>query len=143
MIFRRTFRLFSYTYEDEIQLDTTMENYQENLKVFFTEHLHSDDEIRLILEGSGYFDVRDLEDRWIRIHVFAGDLIILPAGIYHRFIPDKQNFIRTRRYFAGEPIWTPIDRPHGDQHPARQIYIEHRYRNGSTEIKNGVANAIS
>ena len=52
--------------------------------------MHADDEIRLILDGSGFFDIRDPKDKWVRICVEKGDLITLPAGSYHRFTTDDK-----------------------------------------------------
>ncbi|RNA16492.1 1-2-dihydroxy-3-keto-5-methylthiopentene dioxygenase, partial [Brachionus plicatilis] len=93
------------------------------LKIFFREHLHADDEIRLVKDGSGYFDIRDDEDKWVRIWVQKGDLITLPAGSYHRFTTDDKHFINAIRLFVGDPVWTPLNRP-ADEHVSRLEYLE-------------------
>jgi len=89
-------------------------------------------------------------DRWIRIHAFAGDMIVLvrttfywnntcqmshsntlllilvqPAGLYHRFSTDEKNYAHVMRLFQGDPVWTPWNRGvEADSFPERSAYIK-------------------
>mmetsp|Transcript_32717 Transcript_32717/g.55676 ORF Transcript_32717/g.55676 Transcript_32717/m.55676 type:complete len:234 (+) Transcript_32717:135-836(+) len=113
-----------YSYADIITVHPdTLPEYDTKVKAFFEEHIHDAEEIRYILGGSGYFDVRNKKDEWVRIHIKAGDLMTLPEGIYHRFTVDEADRIHAMRLFIGQPVWTPFNRP-CDEHESRKKYVE-------------------
>ncbi|KAG6490252.1 hypothetical protein ZIOFF_051537 [Zingiber officinale] len=105
-------------------------NFEQILKRIFVEHLHLDDEISYCIQGSGYHDVRDENDRWIRIAVKEGVMILLPAGIYHRLALDLNNYLKILIFNAGPAVdITTYERP-GDDLLARKLYLETLHKKG-------------
>ncbi|RUS69650.1 hypothetical protein EGW08_022588, partial [Elysia chlorotica] len=79
-----------FSYEDTVEMTReTMPDYDKWVETFFTEHIHAHDEVRMILDGTGYFDVRDKNDKWIRVSAKKDDMVIVPSGLYHRFTLDQ------------------------------------------------------
>ena len=96
-----------YVEQDVVALRPDMDNLPEICAKFAPEHLHTDDEVRFVLEGAGIFDIRDADDRWMRIVVEAGDLIVVPADRHHRFFLTEDNSIRCVRLFKDASGWVP------------------------------------
>lgn len=112
-----------YNYWDVVTMAPTMADYEDKVKHFFTEHLHSDEEIRFLLEGGGYWDIRDHDETWIRFRIEKGDLVVLPPGMYHRFTLDTNKYVKAMRLFKGLPCWTQHERPADNMH-ARTFYMQ-------------------
>ena len=99
-----------YVDEDEVRLNTNTPDLETKLAMFFQEHRHEDEEIRFILEGAAIFDIRDTEDRWMRMMLSPGDLIIIPANRFHRFSLDTKKFVVAKRLFKNKDGWKAIPR---------------------------------
>jgi 1,2-dihydroxy-3-keto-5-methylthiopentene dioxygenase len=100
----------AYVDEDFVELGPETPNLDAICAKFDREHFHSEDEVRFVVSGAGIFDVRDEADRWIRIEVSAGDLIVIPARMHHRFYLTETRQIRCMRLFANHEGWAPLYR---------------------------------
>ncbi len=99
-----------YVDEDFVALTPDTPNLEAICAKFDKEHFHTEDEVRFVVEGDGIFDVRDSTDRWIRIEVTEGDIIVIPARKYHRFFLTDRKQIRCMRLFANHDGWAPLYR---------------------------------
>lgn len=96
-----------YIEEDVIELSPSTPNLDAICAKFVDEHLHTEDEVRFVLEGEGIFDIRSRDDRWMRVQVEAGDLIVVPANRHHRFTLTDKKAIRCVRLFKDKAGWVP------------------------------------
>jgi len=100
-----------YVSQDEVALSPTTPGLDALCEKFSGEHFHDDDEVRFVLEGAGIFDIRSGDDRWMRVEVEPGDLIIVPAGRFHRFYLTDAKQIRCVRLFKDPAGWAAKYRP--------------------------------
>lgn len=99
-----------YIQEDQIELQPSTPGLDAICAKFLDEHLHDEDEVRFVLAGEGIFDIRSLGDRFMRVVVGPGDLIVVPAQRYHRFLLTEARTIRAVRLFKDRSGWVPTYR---------------------------------
>jgi 1,2-dihydroxy-3-keto-5-methylthiopentene dioxygenase len=100
-------RANGYVHQDEVALTPETPNLEGICAKFVDEHLHDEDEVRFVLEGEGVFEIRSRDDRWMKVTVEKGDLIVVPKDRYHRFYLTDAKTIRCVRLFRDESGWVP------------------------------------
>ncbi len=73
---------------------------------FLSEHIHTEDEIRFFVRGSGNF-VLHVDGKVFDAHCTQGDLISVPAGTKHWFDPGTAPSFVALRVFQDTTGWTP------------------------------------
>ncbi len=96
-----------YIDQDVVELRPDTPDLEDICAKYAGEHLHDDDEVRYVLEGEGIFDSRNENDRWVRVTVEPGDLIVVPAKVHHRFFLTDKKHIRCMRLFTDANGWVP------------------------------------
>jgi 1,2-dihydroxy-3-keto-5-methylthiopentene dioxygenase len=71
-------------------------------------HYHTDDEVRYILAGHGFFGFVEPDDTQFLLEVAAGDYINVPANTEHWFEMKDSQRIKAVRYFIDASGWTPV-----------------------------------
>ncbi|TAM48166.1 MAG: cupin domain-containing protein [Gammaproteobacteria bacterium] len=71
-------------------------------------HIHTDDEVRYILAGSGYFGFVEPSGNQILLEMSAGDYINVPANAEHWFEMKGCTRCKAVRYFIDTKGWTPV-----------------------------------
>ena len=102
-----------YIESDVVLITPATPNLDQLLLKFQEEHRHTDDEIRLIIEGECYFEVRDARNGtngWFRVEVLPGDLLIVPAGRWHRFGLGPSRRVKAARLFKVQGGWVAENR---------------------------------
>jgi 1,2-dihydroxy-3-keto-5-methylthiopentene dioxygenase len=71
---------------------------------FLSEHIHTEDEIRFFVHGSGHF-VMHVDGRVYDAYCEAGDLISVPAHTKHWFDAGEKPFFTALRVFTDTSGW--------------------------------------
>jgi 1,2-dihydroxy-3-keto-5-methylthiopentene dioxygenase len=96
-----------YVTADVIDVNAQTPGLDAMLAKFNREHWHDEDEVRFIIHGHGLFHIRPKEGQVVPVEVEAGDLILLPKGIWHWFDLCADREIRAIRLFQNPSGWAP------------------------------------
>jgi len=93
-----------YKSVDVIRLSPDSEQKCELRKKFLCEHIHSEDEVRFFVEGSGMFYLH-IEDKVYMMLCQSGDLLCVPKGAKHWFDMGADPHFTCIRIFTSPDGW--------------------------------------
>ncbi len=96
-----------YTTRDMVVIHEGIPGLADLLAKFDKIHTHSDDEVRYILSGSGYFGFVEPDGQQFLLEVSGGDYINVPANAEHWFEMRDCTRCKAVRYFIDTSGWTP------------------------------------
>jgi len=97
-----------YATRDMVVIHEAIPGLADMLAKFDKIHLHTDDEVRYILAGKGYFGFVEPDGKQFLLEVAAGDYINVPANAEHWFEMKDSQRIKAVRYFIDTKGWTPV-----------------------------------
>ncbi|HLQ25174.1 MAG TPA: cupin domain-containing protein [Acidiferrobacterales bacterium] len=101
-------RTQGYATRDLIVIHEDIPGLADMLAKFESIHYHTDDEVRYILAGRGYFGFVEPDGGQFMLEVGAGDYINIPAHTEHWFTMRDSKRIKAVRYFIDTSGWTPV-----------------------------------
>lgn len=102
-----------YMSADVIALSPDTPNLDALLAKFDKEHLHTEDEVRFVVDGRGVFTIHSEDDQVFDVEVHAGDLLVVPADTWHWFTLCDDRQIKCIRVFESTDGWAPHYREEG------------------------------
>ncbi len=98
-----------YQTADVIRVDGNTPNLTGIREKFLREHTHSEDEVRIFVEGQGYFwfHKEGPDDEVFALLCERGDLISVPANTKHWFDLGEPPKVRAIRLFTDQAGWVP------------------------------------
>jgi 1,2-dihydroxy-3-keto-5-methylthiopentene dioxygenase len=97
-----------YTTRDMVAIHEDIPGLADVLAKFDKIHIHTDDEVRYILAGKGYFGFVEPDGGQFLLEVSGGDYINVPANAEHWFEMKDSKRIKAVRYFIDTKGWTPV-----------------------------------
>jgi 1,2-dihydroxy-3-keto-5-methylthiopentene dioxygenase len=100
---------YGYQTTDVINVDGQTPNLQGIREKFIREHTHSEDEVRVFVEGQGlfWFHKEEPDDEVFALLCEQGDLISVPANTKHWFDLGDAPKVRAIRIFINQTGWVP------------------------------------
>jgi 1,2-dihydroxy-3-keto-5-methylthiopentene dioxygenase len=97
-----------YKTRDLVVIHEDIPGRPEMLAKFAKIHYHTDDEVRYILSGRGYFGFVEPDGGQFMLEVSAGDYINVPANTEHWFEMRDSKRLKAVRYFIDTSGWAPV-----------------------------------